>query len=76
MAHMSAKHVIEKCGGFEAVSEMTGASLGRVYCWTYPRERGGTDNQIPTRHQPNLLKQAQERGIDLKPADFFFEESA
>lgn len=66
-----ASHIIEKCGGYQAVSQMVGVDLSRVHRWTYPKSRGGTDGQIPTRHQAKLLAEAHQRGIQLEPADFF-----
>jgi len=66
-----AKSLIEKCGGARAVADMVGVDISRVHRWTYPRSRGGTDGAIPTRHQTNLLTRARERGIDLRPEDFF-----
>lgn len=66
-----AQSIVEKCGGHQAVAEMTGASVSRVFRWTYPKDRGGTDGIIPARHQRTLLNEATKRGIDLRPEDFF-----
>lgn len=63
--------IIEICGGFQAVSEMTGRDLTRVHRWTYPRERGGTGGRIPAEVQFTLLTEAQKRGLSLTPAHFF-----
>lgn len=71
-----AQHVIEKCGGPQAVAKMIGVNPSNVHRWTYPKARGGTDGLIPTQQQHALLVAARERGIDLQPADFFGEASA
>lgn len=63
--------VIEICGGFRAVAEMTGRHETRVRRWTYARERGGTDGLIPAEMQQLLLDRAKERGIPLRPEHFF-----
>jgi hypothetical protein len=66
-----AAKIIEKCGGHQAVAEMIHVDVSRVYRWTYPRDRGGSDGTIPAKHQTKLLAEATNRGIDLSPADFF-----
>ena len=66
-----AKKIIEICGGFEAVAEMTSRSVTRVHRWTYPKERGGTGGLIPADIQQTLMVKARERGLPLTPADFF-----
>jgi len=71
-----AARVIEKCGGHQAVAEITGVHISRVHRWTYPKDRGGTDGVIPTGHQQTLLSEAVKRGIDLSPEDFFDSEAA
>lgn len=50
---------------------MVGADVSRVYRWTYPKEKGGTNGRIPTKHQQKLLDAARAEGIDLAPEDFF-----
>ncbi len=63
--------IIAKCQGHTTVAEICGVHVTRVYRWTYPVEKGGSGGVIPTRHQGQLLKGARERGIDLRPEDFF-----
>ncbi len=65
-----AKSIIATCGGFEAVAQITGKSISRVYRWTYPKERGGTGGIIPTRDARKLLAYANREGIDLSPSVF------
>jgi len=67
----SAERIVSKFGGPRAVAGLLGLDVSTVHRWGYPRERGGSDGQIPTRHQRALLSAARERGIDLTPADFF-----
>ncbi|MDS0927452.1 hypothetical protein [Rhodobacter capsulatus] len=66
-----AKRVIQICGGYDAVAEMTCRSAARVRRWEYPRARGGTDGLIPADCQKALLATARARGIDLRPEHFF-----
>lgn len=66
-----AQRVIEICGGFRAVAEMTERTEIRVRRWTYSKERGGTGGLIPSDCQQRLLTAARERNIDLQPAHFF-----
>jgi len=61
-----AERVIQKFGGRQKVAEALGIDISRVYRWTYPRERGGTDGRIPLRQVAKLHKVAAERGIKLK----------
>ena len=68
-----AKTVIELCGGFDAVANMTGRTSLRVRRWTYPKDRGGTGGLIPTDCQHALLEQARKRGVLLEPHHFFLE---
>ena len=71
-----ADHVISKCGGVPVVSEITGASVSRVYRWRMSKDRGGTGGLIPSSHHVAILNGARARGIDLSPADFFPQEAA
>lgn len=66
-----ASHVIQKCGGLDAVAAITGRHKSNVARWTYGKERGGTGGLIPSDAQLTLLRGARERGIDLRPEDFF-----
>lgn len=64
-----AEIVLRRFGGPRAVAAIVGLSASRVYRWTRPRERGGTDGLIPAKHQPVLLAAARACGIRLTPAD-------
>lgn len=72
-----AEHIITKVGrgsfpdGVRLICAWLRRSRQRVYCFTYPRARGGTDGLIPARDQLPLLRAARLAGIDLTPADFF-----
>jgi hypothetical protein len=64
-----AEIVIERFGGPEKVAAALGLSRSRVYRWTRPRTRGGSDGLIPAKHQAPLLAAARRRRIALEPAD-------
>lgn len=66
-----ASAIIERFGGVQPLAAALGLSASTVQRWTYSRENGGTDGQIPTKRQHQLLQLARERGIWLSPADFF-----
>jgi hypothetical protein len=66
-----AEVLIEKCGGHQAVAEMLGVDISRVYRFTYPKSKGGTGGLIPAWHMPTLIEKARLRGIEIGPDDFF-----
>lgn len=72
-----ADHVITKCGagskalGVKRISVWLNRAPVRIYAWTYPRERGGTDGVVPARDQQPLLMAARAAGVDLIPDDYF-----
>lgn len=57
--------------GVKKSSEVTGKHISRVYCWMYPRERGGTGGFIPQIDAAKLLAYAQSEGLDVSAEDFF-----
>lgn len=72
-----ASHIITKCGGGDfkrgvpIVAELAGVHITRVFRWTYPKGKGGSDGIIPAAKQQKILENARARGIDLTPDDFF-----
>lgn len=60
---MSAKHVIDKCGGVRETARLLGLPYGTVYGWLGTR--------IPATRQVALLEAARAAGVDLAPDDFF-----
>ena len=66
-----ARTIIDKCGGVHAVAAITGRDVTRVYRWMYPRDKGGSDGEIPHSAVRKLLDHAARNGIDLRPDDFF-----
>ena len=65
-----ARTIIEKLGGPDVVSRITGTAYTAPYRWQHPRERGGTGGLIPQRHHPALLDYAREKRIRLRADDF------
>lgn len=65
-----AASIIDRFGGPEAVQQITGADRTRVYRWTQPKEKGGTDGLIPFKHVPTLIAAGRERGVKLSADDF------
>lgn len=66
-----AETIVKKCGGAKVVSDWLRVDISRVYRWTYPKNKGGSDGVIPARRQADLLRKARENGIELDPSDFF-----
>lgn len=66
-----AQTIIELCGGFRAVAQITGRDETRVRRWTYPKDRGGTGGLIPAECQVLLMAAARERGLPLTAEHFF-----
>jgi hypothetical protein len=66
-----AHSVIQTFGGFEAVAKITGKHISRVYRWTYPKARGGTDGFIPQTDAEKLLEHARKLKLPITAANFF-----
>ena len=65
-----AERVIEKLGGFAAVSAYLAVAQVTVYRWTYPPPKG-TDGLIPVRHHDSLLEMAKLTNVRLTRADLY-----
>lgn len=70
-----AASIIDRFGGPEAVQEITGADRTRVYRWTQPKEKGGTDGIIPLKPAQKLWAYAKANRIDI-PSDLFLSAGA
>jgi len=56
-----ATRIIDKLGGHQAVADLLGCHVTRVYRWTYSLERGGTGGLIPLKQQRLLIAKMPER---------------
>jgi hypothetical protein len=65
-----AASIIDRFGGPEVVQEITGADRTRVYRWTQPKDKGGTDGIIPLKPAQTLWAHAKANGIEI-PGDMF-----
>lgn len=65
-----ASTIIALFGGRDEIVKITGVDRTRVYRWTQPKSRGGTDGLIPFGHVAALLKAAHQRKINLSADDF------
>lgn len=70
-----AASIIDRFGGPDAVQEITGADRTRVYRWTQPREKGGTDGIIPLKPAQKLWAYAKANRLDI-PSDLFLSAGA
>lgn len=71
-----AQTIIEKLGGPNVVSKITGVHRTRVFAWRRSRAAGGTDGRIPQNHIETMIAFARENGVDLKIEEFFSTEAA
>lgn len=62
--------IIKKLGGTGPVASVTGAHRSRVWKWTQPKAKGGTDGVIPIEHIRVLIALGKEIGVDLAAEDF------
>jgi hypothetical protein len=60
---MTASEIINRLGGFSAVSKELGVPFTTVYSW-------GQRNQIPVWRQPKLLELASATNVPLATTDF------
>jgi len=67
--------IIKKLGGEAAVAQITGTAYTAPYRWQHPKDKGGTDGTIPSKHIPTLLEYAKSHGVDLSASEFFPEAS-
>lgn len=65
-----ARTIIDRFGGPNKVSAITGVHRTRVSNWARAKDSGGTGGSIPFRHVPKLLAAAKEQGFDLSADDF------
>ncbi|KQV28131.1 hypothetical protein ASC97_07225 [Rhizobium sp. Root1203] len=65
-----AASIIDLFGGPDVVQQITGSDRTRVYRWTQPKEKGGTDGIIPLRPAQKLWAHAKATGMEI-PGDLF-----
>lgn len=53
--------------GVKLLVEVTGCSRVQIWRWGQPKNKGGSDGKIPSRHHQMLIAEAEKRGLDLKP---------
>lgn len=58
-----AASILAAFGGAPKVAAIVGVHRTRVWNWTQPRSKGGTDGFIPPRHAAKLLAHALEHGV-------------
>lgn len=64
-----AKIVIDRFGNHARVASILGIHKTSVHRWDYPREKGGSDGKIPSKHHRPLLDAAKAEGIKLLARD-------
>lgn len=65
-----AASIIERLGGEQEVSRITGRAYTAPYRWQQPIAKGGTGGLIPQKLHRILLDHARSNGIPLTAADF------
>jgi len=66
-----AASVIEKLGGLDEAAEAARVHKSQPTRWRSPVSKGGTGGLIPAKRQQLMLAWAREKGLPLRPEDFF-----
>jgi hypothetical protein len=66
-----ASAIVEKFGGADMVSEITGVHRTSVYRWMRSKKSGGTGGMIPLKYMGALLKAAKKHDVALDVAEFY-----
>lgn len=70
MHYDPATTIIEKCGGPDAVAQITGRNYTQVCRWRYSKKKGGTGGTIPGPCARAILQHATTHGLEISAADF------
>lgn len=68
--YSQAQRIIRKFGGARRLARLLEFEASRVYKWTYPRERGGTDGLIPPPVVPRIQTLAELEKVTLTDSDW------
>ncbi len=66
-----AQEIVELCGGVDVVAKWVKRTQKSIYCWGYPKDRGGCGGTIPAKYHSLLIDKANENGIELTHDMFF-----
>lgn len=69
MVEAPAAKVVRLFGGAPALAAALKLGKTQVYRWSYPKEDGGADGRVPSKHHAAILDLARHRGIALSLAD-------
>jgi hypothetical protein len=64
-----AEYVIRLFGGVSALARDLEVQRSTIWRWRVPRDKGGSEGQIPRNKQGRLLEMSRARGLDLKAED-------
>lgn len=64
-----AKSILDRVG-VQRAAEVTGKHISRIYRWTYPASKGGTNGIVPHDDAIKLLEYARAEGVPLDETDF------
>ena len=65
-----ADKIIARFGGVKELAQAIGRTAVTVHRWKYPRDRGGTDGNIPTSAIAAVMAAARARGLEFQPHDW------
>lgn len=68
--HRQAARIIARFGGVRRLAYVTGMEPSRIYKWTYPKARGGTNGIIPSACVATIQVAAETAGVELKAEDW------
>lgn len=63
-----ASEILKRCGGPKVVADWLGLDRSAVQRWAYPSPKG-SDEQVPMKHWPALIREAAKRGLVVTVAE-------
>jgi hypothetical protein len=68
--YQQSSRIIDKFGGARRLAKLLGFEPSRVYKWTYPKEKGGTDGLVPAACIRAIQSLAELEGVVLTESDW------
>lgn len=67
-----AEIVISKFGGVRPLARALKIDHSSVSRWAMTKDKRGSDGMVPSKYQAQLLRLAEDRGIDLSASELIF----
>ena len=69
--HSQAHNIMDLFGGAASLAKAINLPYATVYRWQLPKEQGGTDGLVPSKHHLPIIRAARLQDIDIKYSHFF-----